>query len=179
MNTQEIEKPYIEHAADFRELMELPRETDAIGSVGDEAICYSVKHAAWFSVKDSMPGTFTMSVCVAVAAMTEAWRERLERKHGLYFYRERNNPRISPLRWLAESKQHGNVILAGADSLPELIVAAVKALADEKRKAKAVTCPSSLMGDFSIGPNEAMERHIRQIVREEIDKATGQKAAGK
>ena len=223
MNTQEIEKLYIEHAEYFRELLELPRETDAIGSVGDEAICYSVKHAAWFSVKDSMPGTFTMSVCVAVAAMTEAWRANLQKDHDIISgCRKPECPEWIALKkccegihdlalnpqgeWLPFDGEHPYAVF---NSLPELICAVVKVLAAEKRakaKAEYLAKAKMMMGlDLGTGPDSTAEsvadptkpakeygcvyrlmdaripgeNHIRQIVREEIAKATGQKAAGK
>jgi len=178
MTTEEL---YIEAGPDFRELL---GHKDAIAMIAGDKLFYFGEHGKW-----SFAGAGCTPAHIAVAAMTESWRERLEEKHGLYFYRERNNPRISPLRWLAESKQHGNAILAGADFLPEAIVAAVKWLAAEQRaKAAPAKLPNGgFVVDMGTGRDSiviqcrapadkwiytmeaAAEEKVREIVREELN----------
>jgi len=159
MTTEEL---YIEAGPDFRELL---GHKDAIAMIAGDKLFYFGEHGKW-----SFAGAGCTPAHIAVAAMTESWRERLEEKHGLYFYRERNNPRISPLRWLAESKQHGNAILAGADFLPEAIVAAVKVLAAEKReKAKNISYELGVVRHEIRGQEAATNARIREIVREELN----------
>jgi len=217
MNTQEIEKLYIEHADDFRELLGTT-VASAMAIFDKRVLVYN--HCGWFA-KAEDEFTNPMPVSLAVAAMTEAWRERLEKEHNIQFEpigREvTNDYRRPPIdrrsTWILEGWQ----ITVLGDSpkylsnstwcdfggkpvrydklyktLPEAICAAVKALADEKRKAKAkaerLSAAKTMMGlDPATGPDftatityaPISEDRIRQIAREEIAKATGQKAAGK
>jgi len=184
VNTSHIEKLYIEAATYFRELL---------GKDGDGAcICRCGTVWMYIPYDDPMTDTWvwdspewhnrrTLDANLAVAAMTESWRERLEKEYKVQFHIGNcvvecwrvKGGKLQQL-WAngqfvesAEPARDSHIFL----SLAEAIVAAVKALAAEKRaKAKAEVPPAAgfaITGEWP-DPGTTMDDRIRQIVREEL-----------
>ena len=148
MNTQEIEKLLIEHADDFRELLDTPI-TGMMAKFADGQPLFYTEECQWH-----MGHVGTIPASLAVAAMTEAWREKLEKMHDVRIRQDVDRYEVSRykrdgimlpcMEYLHKtgngwwSCRHGHFPgECSFNSIPEAICAAVKALAAEKRKAQA------------------------------------------
>lgn len=203
MNTEQIAELYIKHAADFRELLDLDLGYELANCDG---VVIGYANGEWLA------GNHLCSQPLAVAAITEVWRQRLEGKHGAMI--RGGTDGLGVLRKLGlggyeylDPKLSAFVLPNGCGSpfpqpfasWPEAIVAAVEALANEKRaKAKEQESPRAydpvrdgpdplyeFRGhkrpdkgpDSAVGPDlsfthiytVASEDRIRQIVRQELD----------
>lgn len=168
MTTEEIEKLYLDAAEDFRVLLASngPDNYFAVGQAGDclitaEALLYSNDAYGWM-IRDriAIGGPWLpIQAAVAVAAMTESWRERLERACGL------NQREDGGWSWTSHEKLY--------QDLPEAIVAAVKALASEKRTKSASPIWGTGLADAMMKAQCNFDLlyggRVRQIVREEIN----------
>jgi hypothetical protein len=86
MNTQEIEALYIAHAADFRELLGRKQLVAEIGDGVSLTILGEPTSPAWHVLGCAEDCSHIPTV-LAIAAMTEAWREGLDREHGIFIAR--------------------------------------------------------------------------------------------
>ena len=140
MTTKEIEALYLRHADDFRMLLGL--SADGPVAVCDLEYLWPPRPGRGWTdgaTNDVYSG-------VALAAMTEAWRERLEKKFSVYTTRGREAPWRAWRTTHHKGKRKATVLRPQGfascqegdgtpyDSLPELICAAVEALANEKRR---------------------------------------------
>ena len=151
MKTQETEKLYLSHADDFRTLL---GEESALAVLDDGPFApVSLFHKAGPSQPDGcwyfgsvQRGWHLLPSSVALAAMTDSWRERLEKKFSVYTTRGREAPWRAWRTTHHKGKRQATVLRPQGfascqegdgtpyDSLPELICAAVEALANEKRR---------------------------------------------
>jgi len=136
MTTDEIERLYIKHADDFRAMT----GGSYMADLGDLAIVYSGTGLVWSTV---CRGVFTeIPAALAVAAMTEAWRERLEKEYGMPLcHAPERKTLLGNKHFLSNTKWHDFC----AKTVPEAICAAVAALAAKKR-AEAVAADVAEIG---------------------------------
>ena len=121
MTTDEIEALYVEHKQYFRDVLGSSATADgAIAIIGDELVEIEHTEGRWFSYVPG-DGIRPLNASLAVAVMTEAWRELLEKEYKCEFGRG------SKGEWLWYG--HGTY-----DSLPEAICAVVERLVAEKRE---------------------------------------------
>ena len=142
MNTSQIEKLYIEAAVDFAHMLGQGDRVPYLCFCGDIGIYHC--DDGWRGCDVTKVGTDKVQSCdlpapLAVTVMTESWRQRLEEKHGVCLIRRFC---VDPSNHLGNWEmwyRPNDVRIAKGDTLPEAIVAAVKALAAEKRAAKLAT----------------------------------------
>jgi len=153
LTTEQTEKLYIEHAADFRLLLgcsENNEETIAYFdgyNLAAPRLCDqhsdNIHLSSW-----SMRG-YRIPTPLAVAAMTECWRERLEKQYGLHFHCCKSG-------W-ATTREDGLYLIGGEwrkdkagailpyMALPEMICAVVKALVAEKSSVAKKVAESAIL----------------------------------
>jgi hypothetical protein len=143
MTTAELEKLILEAAPGMREL--LGRDGDSLAVWGELGLLPPDRHDNAWRVIDYDGGGFVgrMPNVVALSALVEFWRDRLEKEHGVIFVR------CNKTRWAALDNDGSGCLWGGKfknqigwlgkdcgdtwETLPEAIVAAVHALAKEKR----------------------------------------------
>jgi hypothetical protein len=141
---------------------------DADGTLRDWMFVYS-------KTSTSVRNAFSVATEIALAAFIESWRDRLEKEHRVVVTPLRTGDN-SPAQWLALHVNEKNWLPydSGYVTFPEAVVAAVRALAKEKRKAsKPAPSPAAcraaskladalyLIGGFS--PKLPAEEHTEKL----------------
>ena len=141
MKIESAEKLYLRHAEDFRALLGTAPGTGAVAMVDNRDLEAPAQvGGTWFQRLRGGACRENLHSSIAIAAMTEAWRERPETEHGVVLYRS------SHTGWRAQ--EDGELLddtgcwvgpeynYATFISLPEAICAVVEFLAKEKRAAQ-------------------------------------------
>jgi len=136
MTTAEIKALYLKHAEDFRYLLDTTGRV--VASIGESGLWLPKDGRGWtdaYGIEIYSP--------IAIAAMTESWRERLDKEHevalapgggGFSAYRKDPNGQSEGLTLSKEWSRLLGTPPWVFDSLPEAICAVVESLAAEKRK---------------------------------------------
>ena len=140
MTTAEIAALYIKHADDFRLLLPMTYNREAMCVIDNCILVYDRELGRWWEIRVE-ENMHEVPAALAVAAMTEAWRERLWKKHDIWFHTSAFGY-WSPRKPIPDVDGSFKLDSGGAWaknqtsswlSLPEAICAAVAALAAEKR----------------------------------------------
>jgi len=139
MTTEETAKLYIEHAADFREL--LGNDDQRVAELGTAAIYLpgtGCMEDSWPWRGANWSTRYQLDTALAVAAMTEAWRERLQEKHSVVIRSDGVVECVGQevVAYIKDDDGGWSLNLDEAISFtyaPEAICAAVKAMAAVKR----------------------------------------------
>jgi len=146
MTTEEIEALYLKHAADFRCLLDCSEKEAYVTKWIENVVLRPPKRSRdrWQADDLDTGGFVSLPSQVAVAAMTESWRDRLEKEHRVAL--EYDGRGYSPTRYVPHYRQvfcGGRFMFlaeacgpTGYTDLPKAICAAVHSLAEEKRKAE-------------------------------------------
>ncbi len=145
MNTAELEKLILDHAYDFRTLL---GPGVALAAWGKARLLGSDTGSGWIA-GDDVANAAPILTPIALSALIESWRDRLEKEHGIVVAERLFN---GLTEWICLRTNHDDgrtlamaerglwvPFLAGRGwncwrSLIEVIVAAVHALAEEKRQ---------------------------------------------
>ena len=176
MTTDEIKALYVEHKQYFMDVLGSSATADgAIAIIGDELVEIEHTEGRWFSYVPG-DGIRPLNASLAVAAMTEAWRERLEKDAQI------RRLRLDRGMWECNVGREPRHIELLYPSLPELICAAVEILVAEKReKAKAPSdvatraasriapCHKIMAGKINVSADD-WQSIIAAIIDEELKK---------
>jgi len=180
MTPTETEALYLKHADDLRTLLD---RDDALALLGENVSILS-EAGLWFWDSGNGPihSRWEIPASVALAALTEFWRDKLENQHGVYFDRGRDTAQWEALKatrfgrqplWLNSQGQWFLCNGTTFKSFPQAICAAVHALAEEKRKAQkprpsdAALRAARRLCQRTIMQTEAL---VAQIIDEELAK---------
>ena len=151
MTTEEMDALYLKHAPDFRELL----GTRSALAVFDDALLRA-EDGRWFWAMANGGSAWEIPRQMGVAAVTEFWRERLEKEHEILLApRLTQRPVWFVLRACRTGKDENVLSPDGTwqpfnykqrdacyKSLPEALCAVVHALAEEKRAAEKPMTPT-------------------------------------
>jgi hypothetical protein len=133
MQTSELEKLTLDAAKDMEFLLSgggaLAEWTERDGG----ATCLWHRDGRWQTAFIS-----AIPINLAISALIEFWRNRLEKEHGVWID---SIPRQEGVRFLPRNCRSTDPLSESWSTFPEAIVAAVRALAKEKREKAIPRCP--------------------------------------
>jgi len=146
MTINETANLYIKHADAFRTLL---NEKKALCRLSDNTILYYDEgQGLWLHAHGG--GLSGPRAALAVAAMTEAWRERLNTRHNIWFETDDSGTWHDNGPWKPTGQYWA--------SLPEAICARVEALAAEKRAEEVAECDQQAKAKHDAELEQAVDR---------------------